>query len=236
MSNIFKAVFFDLDHTLWDFETNSEAAIRELLDEHPDVKGEIGDLSAFMNQYRLINKDLWDRYHINAITRDELRVWRFEHVFSAFKIYDKQLARHFSTRYLEICPVKTALFPGALEVLEQLRSTHSLYIITNGFREVQYKKLLHSGLIHYFDKVHISEEIGWKKPDSEIFIHAVREAGQPFDKCVMVGDNPETDISGALNVGIQPILFDPEGKKSGKHPVWNASSLDEVASLISGQT
>jgi len=234
MSNKFRAVFFDLDHTLWDFETNSEAAIRELLDEHPDVKSDIGDIAAFIKQYRLINKDLWDRYHVNTITREELRVWRFEHSLAAFNISDKQIAHHFSARYLEICPVKTALFPGALEVLKQLQQSHSLHIITNGFREVQYKKLLHSGILNFFNKIHISEEVGWKKPDSEIFNHAIREAGYSPDKCIMVGDNPETDIAGALNVGIQPILFDPEGKNSGLSPVWNASSLNEVAALITG--
>jgi YjjG family noncanonical pyrimidine nucleotidase len=228
----FKAVFFDLDHTLWDFEVNSEETITGLLQEHGILGNQVAEAGDFMGFYRSINKELWDRYHANAITKEELRVWRFSHSFRKFGIEDHDLSLLFADKYLEICPGKTALFPGAIDSLEALIKDHSLHIITNGFKEVQYRKLKNSGLIRYFEKVHISEEIGWKKPEPEIFQYALKEAGAAADESVMVGDNPDTDIAGAMNAGIQAILFDPEGLFEPAPPVWKARTLTETAQLI----
>jgi putative hydrolase of the HAD superfamily len=235
MKQKFKAVFFDLDHTLCDFETNSSQVIGELLEHHNMIGEKIPAADAFMLKYRAINKDLWDRYHINSITKEELRIWRFQHCFREFGIQDQELCEIFANRYLELCPDRTALFPGALELLGKLKPTHSLHIITNGFREVQYRKLRSSGLFPFFDKVHISEEVGWKKPEPEIFEHALKEARLPASDCVMVGDNLDTDISGAMNAGIQAILFDPERVFTATPPVWYADSLDAAGSLILGR-
>ena len=228
----FKAVFFDLDHTLWDFEANSSETIGELLQHHGLLGREVTSHEQFMDLYRTINKDLWDRYHANAITKDELRIWRFQHSLKAFGVDDHPLSVAMADKYLEICPTKTALFHGAEDVLKQLKEDHTLHIITNGFKEVQYLKLRHSGILDYFDKIHISEEVGWKKPEPEIFWHALREAGVKPAEAVMIGDNPETDIMGALQTGIRAVLFDPDEIHPPMAGVWKATTLSEVAARI----
>jgi len=222
----YKAVFFDLDHTLWDFEKNSQESLVDLFHQHKLPSRGIDDVAQFIKVYKKVNYEMWDDYHNNRITKEQLRFGRFNRTLNAFKIQDTPLAELLSVQYLEVCPVKRNLFPAAIEVLQKLKEKYSLHIITNGFKEVQYLKIKNSGLAPYFDQIHISEEIGFKKPEPEIFHYAVKLARASQDQCIMIGDNLDTDIAGALNAGIDHIYFNPTGEIK-KTPVV----MKEVKSL-----
>ncbi len=225
----YKAVFFDLDHTLWDFETNSQESLAELFLKHELPSRGIADVTQFIKVYKKVNLEMWDDYHHNRISKDQLRFGRFNRTLNTFEIQDKPLAELLSVQYLEVCPVKQNLFPNAIEVLQKLKEKYSLHIITNGFKEVQYLKIKNSGLAPYFDQIHISEEIGFKKPEPEIFHYAVRLARASTDECIMIGDNLDTDIAGALNAGIDHIYFNPTGEiKKTTDVMKEVKSLSEI--------
>lgn len=228
----YKAVFFDLDHTLWDFEMNSELALSEIFYDHKLDNLGISGVLEFYNAYREINKNMWDQYHRNSISKEFLRSGRFKLTLDKFGIQDDKLAETLAADYLRTCPVKTNLFPGTLEILEYLSKKYSLHIITNGFREVQYLKIRQSGLEPFFTNIHISEEIGFKKPEPEIFHHAVKKSGTVHDHCIMIGDNLETDISGAENAGIDPVFFNPHKIKQERNVLHEINSLSQLRSII----
>lgn len=216
--NKYRALFFDLDHTLWDFDRNSEETIAGLFDLHHLKSRGVPEFSQFITRYRKINYEMWDAYHRREISKETLRTGRFLRTLEHFGLPDGQLAERMAEEYLIECPKKTHLFPGALETLDYLKAgRYPLHIITNGFKEVQYIKIRHSGLEPYFDVIHISEEIGFKKPEVAIFHHAAASASVHPSECMMIGDNPDTDIDGALNAGMNPVLFDPTGA-TGKRP------------------
>lgn len=224
----YKAIFFDLDHTLWDFELNSHEAIAELYMQHELSNKGINDFTEFIKVYKKVNHEMWDDYHHNRISKEALRFGRFSRALKSFNINDDGLAENLSIQYLEICPVKTNLFPNTLTVLDYLKQHYDLHIITNGFKEVQYLKIRNSGLEKYFSKIHISEEIGFKKPEPEIFLHAVKTAGTIPEKCIMIGDNLDTDIKGASNAGIDHVFFNPEGVLFQQSVMKEIRSLDEL--------
>ena len=156
-----KHIFFDLDHTLWDFETNSDIAFETIFKQH---KVKI-DLKKFLNYYRGINENYWKLYREEKITKEELRLGRLKDTF--VKINEKadlQLLERLSIDYIKVLPNNNKLFEGAHEILEHLYVNYKLHIITNGFNEVQYRKIENSGLAKYFDKIITSEDAGVKKP------------------------------------------------------------------------
>lgn len=228
----YQALFFDLDHTLWDFEVNSAEAISELFETYQLKKFGIPDAGTFMNVYREVNKIMWDEYHRNVISKESLRFGRFSKALATFSVKDDMLAEKMSVEYLEICPHKTNLFPGTLEVLEYLHEKFSMHIITNGFKEVQYLKIHKSGLEKYFDHIHISEEIGFKKPEPEIFEYAVRQARTVSDNCIMIGDNLDTDVKGAVNAGIDHVLFNPDKIIHNEKVMHEIHNLTELKAIL----
>ncbi len=224
----YKAIFFDLDHTLWDFEANSKIAISELFATHNLQHEGIPSAQEFIKIYKKVNAIMWDEYHRNLISKEHLRYGRFERALANFGVQKRELAELLSVEYLQICPVKTLLFPGALSVLEQLKQKHSLHIITNGFKEVQYLKIKNSGLMPYFDHIHISEEIGFKKPEPEIFNYACKQARAVAEECIMIGDNLETDIAGARNANVDHIFFNPDKIEHNANVDLEISHLEEL--------
>jgi len=228
MKNI-KAVFFDLDHTLWDFDTNSRETLQEL---YVDFKlEEIGVISslAFIESYIEINHRMWDQYDNGVITKEFLRTGRFQEALSAHNVYDNILVDDLASSYLSRCPLKGNVMKGTFAILDYLSDKYELHIITNGFLEVQHIKLKSGQLADYFKHIHISEEVGYKKPHRKIFDHAVRLANTDHDRCVMIGDNPATDIKGALNAGVNAVLFDPEEKHK---EVVNAEKVTTLTELV----
>ena len=197
-------VFFDLDHTLWDFDRNSELAFAKMFEKHRINL----NLKDFLLAYQPINFQYWKWYREGSVTKEQLRYGRFKKSFNALDVFiDDHLIDRLSVDYINYLPENNFLFDGAQEVLRYLSAKYSLHIITNGFEEVQQTKLDRSNIAHYFNSVTTSEEVGVKKPHPLIFEHALRLAGAAPGNSVMIGDTYEADILGAQNAGMHSICF-----------------------------
>jgi len=227
-----KHIFFDLDHTLWDFEKNSRTAL-EILFEELELKNNLPSFRRFHTAYRKVNAELWHLYGKGKLDKSVLRVKRFSDTFKKFDFDNKELAERMAQRYVEVSPYQTNLFPHSIETLEALKSDgYQLHIITNGFKEVQHIKLEKSQLIHFFDVILCSEEVGKNKPHKSVFIEAMKRANTTPQESIMIGDNYIADIIGAENAGIAGILFDPHNNhKEGTHE-WHINSLDKIQETI----
>ncbi len=225
-------LFFDLDHTLWDFEKNSQTAL-SILYEDLKLSNHLRSFQSFHTAYKKINAALWFEYGKGNITKEELRIKRFSRTLSHFDVRNKPLAEELAVGYMNISPYQTHVFPNAHKTLGQLKNEgYELHIITNGFREVQFIKLKKSNLLDYFDIVLCSEEVGKNKPHRLVFDRAVEMAGTHLETSVMIGDNYHADIIGAENAGMKAILFDPKkSHKQGTHR-WHVHELSDIPSLL----
>lgn len=197
-----KHIFFDLDHTLWDFETNSDLAFKSIF-----VKHKVNvDVLKFLTYYRNINDKYWKLFRDEKVTKEELRYGRLKDAFTKinFKVSD-QLINDLAVDYIEYLPENNFLFDGTHELLQYLKPTYKMHIITNGFKEVQHKKIENSGLLQYFDEIITSEQVGVKKPNPMIFQYALEKVKTTANESIMIGDNWEADIMGAKNVGFDVI-------------------------------
>ncbi len=203
----YKDLFFDLDHTLWDFETNSKETIQELYTTHRLVDLGIIDFDRFYSTYSAHNHRLWDRYTKGYIKQEELRWKRVYLSLLDFKVANEPLAKEMSQAYLEILPNKKHLFPYTIEILEYLKQKdYKMHLITNGFESVQFKKIKNSGLQDYFIEVITSEASNSLKPQKEIFEYALKNTNASIDESIMIGDNESADIQGGINIGMDTIF------------------------------
>ncbi len=199
-------LFFDLDNTLWDFTTNSRLAMEQTMTENGLIT-QLSSFDSFFQHYEQINHSLWNEYHTKRITKQKLIVERFSQSLTAFGIahYDWEVL---NSQYLENMAKQTRLFPDTLQTLTYLKKKgYQMYIITNGFREVQHKKLITCGLSDYFRKVIISEDIQTTKPHRQIFEYALKSGNAQKKRSIMIGDSWDTDIIGALEFGMDQIMF-----------------------------
>jgi len=197
-----KHIFFDLDHTLWDFEKNSALTFRKIFREC-----EIDfPVDQFMKHYMPINHRYWKMYRENKIKQDELRYCRLKDTFQALNFdASDQLISLLSEQYIQNLSEQTALLPYTLDILTYLQDKYQLHIITNGFDQVQYKKLKNSAIDTYFKTVTTAEEVSYKKPHPKVFHHALNKAQANKKESLMIGDNLEADIHGAIQIGMQAI-------------------------------
>jgi putative hydrolase of the HAD superfamily len=203
----YKDLFFDLDHTLWDFETNSKETIQEIYNTHRLADLGIVDFDGFYATYSVHNHRLWDRYTKGFIKQEELRWKRVYLSLLDFKVANEPLAKEMSQAYLEILPNKKHLFPYTIEILEYLKQKdYKMHLITNGFESVQFKKIKNSGLADYFIEVITSEASNSLKPQKEIFEYALKNANASVEKSIMIGDNESADIQGGINIGMDTIF------------------------------
>ncbi len=203
-------LFFDLDHTLWDFERNARETLTELFFSYRfDKLLETSDASAFITTYNRNNQRLWAAYNLGQLDKTTLRKRRFADTFAELGLNPELFPLQFEQDYLSICPQKTHLFPNTHETLGYLKEKYTLHLISNGFREACTTKIQCSNLVQYFDSVVISEVIGILKPHPGIFHYAVTNARTSVTHSVMIGDNLEADIEGARNVGMDAIHFNP---------------------------
>ena len=202
MKNI-KHIFFDLDHTLWDFEKNSALTFKFLLDKYNITI----DLQKFLKVYMPINFSLWNLYRDDKITKEYLRHNRLKSTFEKLNIkIDSGLIDEISNDYVKHLPDNNFLLPNAIPVLDYLFQKYTLHIITNGFTEVQNTKILNSNLNKYFSCIIDSETVGVKKPHSKIFNYAYNISKAAYkNECLMIGDNYQADVMGALNNGFKAI-------------------------------
>jgi putative hydrolase of the HAD superfamily len=227
----YKHIFFDLDHTLWDFDRNSKEVLHELFEKH-ELGGKGISAEEFITHYIRVNHEMWKLYHLNKIDRDTLRTIRFQKTFTHFKINDQKIMDAFPDDYLQLLPSKKHLFPQATEVLSYLKKKYELHLITNGFEQVQFAKLNGSGLTHYFKEIIISEKTGYKKPDKEIFLHALQVTSAKINESIMIGDDIEADIKGAINSGLDVIYFNPHKNLHNENVTHEINSLEELKNIF----
>ena len=203
----YKDLFFDLDHTIWDFELNSKETLWDLhLKYELEAKG-IHDFDVFYSQYSVHNHRLWDRYTKGFIKQEELRWKRIYLSLLDYKIADEALSKEMSVDYLDILPNKKNLFPYTIEILDYLKNKdYKMHLITNGFESVQFKKIKNSNLADYFIEVITSEASNSLKPNKEIFDYALKACNAKLESSIMIGDNESADIQGAINVGMDSIF------------------------------
>ena len=203
----YKDLFFDLDHTIWDFELNSKETLWDLhLKYELEAKG-INNFDEFYSIYSVHNHKLWDRYTKGFIKQEELRWKRIYLSLLDYKIADEALSKEMSVDYLTILPDKKNLFPYTIEILEYLKSKdYSMHLITNGFESVQFKKIKNSNLADYFTEVITSEASNSLKPNKEIFEYALKVSNANVETSIMIGDNEDADIQGAINAGMDSIF------------------------------
>jgi putative hydrolase of the HAD superfamily len=208
----YRHIFFDLDHTIWDFDKNAEETLYELYDIYK--LNEIGLPSAalFIETYTRHNHRLWAEYHTGKITKNELRETRFKTTFLELGVQPELIPLAFEDDYVSLCPTKTNLFPYAHETLDYLQNKYTLHLISNGFKESSELKIGNTNIGGYFQNVIISEVVGVNKPDPAIFAHALNLAGAVKDESLMIGDSLEADVYGALNFGMDAIYFNPFNK------------------------
>jgi len=205
----YKCILFDLDHTLWDYETNAGEALLDLYHHHNMEARGATSFSFFAEAFFRINNALWDQYDAGKIHRDVIRQERFHMVFQAVGVDDYALSLQFSEDYVRESPKKKNLVPDALPVLDYLRTKYPLFIITNGFEEIQGTKVSAAGLSSYFKCIVTSERAGSKKPSKAIFDYVLTRYGFRASEAVMIGDNLLTDIQGAINAQIDPVFYNP---------------------------
>ncbi len=230
MSYSDKHIFFDLDRTLWDFDKNSEFALRHILKEE-NIEILLGGFEKFHSVYVVENSRLWNAYGQGQLTKEVLRYERFNATLNHFGIKDIALSKRMGDAYVELSPRQTQLFPNAKETLLELQSIgFQMHIITNGFSEVQYIKLENCGLIQFFDVIVCSEVIGKNKPDPLIFRYAMKEAKAMNTNSLMIGDDYHADINGAIQSGMQAVLFDPFVNQNVSYE-FKANDLSEIPAM-----
>lgn len=227
----YQHLFFDLDHTLWDFAKNSRETLLEAFDYFKLVEFGV-DSNEFLTTYWRINDAYWDDYRKGRVTKEELRTGRFLRTLSHFHIKDKKLSVQLGDYYVQHSPKKSNVFPNTHETLNFLKNHYRLHIITNGFEEVQFVKLEKSNLAQYFEEVITSEAAGVKKPHEKIFHHALSATGAKNAETLMIGDNLEADIIGARNVGIDQVYFNPEKRKHSEQITLEISDLKELIPFL----
>jgi len=231
----YKHLFFDLDHTLWDFEANSRQTLQQLYHTLDLASRGVTNFDAFHKQYIAHNDKLWERYRNGWIKVDELRWKRMWLTLLDFKIGDEPLARQMGNQFLDALPTRNILFPYTKEILSYLSDKgYQLHLITNGFEKTQHSKLQYSGLSGYFGKVITSEGSNSLKPHKEIFDYALRETGAMPTDSIMLGDNVEVDIQGAMNAGIDQVYVNHLGIdiEPVVKPTYTVSSLKELENIF----
>ena len=218
-----KHIFFDLDHTLWDFEANSRATfIKIIKDNNVNV-----DFDKFLNYYKSINLEYWRLYRNNAISKEKLRYGRLKDTFDKINVVvSDEMIDLLSVDYIKHLSSFNKVFDGTYEILDYLSEKYTLHIITNGFSEVQNLKMVNSKLDVYFEKIITSELVGVKKPNPRIFQYALEQANATSRESVMIGDSWEADIMGAKNFGIKPIYCNFENQSVGESVISIENLLD----------
>jgi putative hydrolase of the HAD superfamily len=229
----YKHLFFDLDHTLWDFEANSRLTLAELYNSLGLMARGVDNFDLFHKNYTIHNDKLWERYRNGYIKVNELRWKRMWLTLLDFKIGDEALARLMGDLFLESLPERTLLFPYAHEILRYLIAReYKLHLITNGFEKTQLSKVEHAGLVPYFTEVVTSESSNSLKPHKEIFQYAFWKTGARPSESIMIGDSVEADIQGGINAGIDQVYVNHLNITPAVQPTYTVYSLKELETIF----
>jgi putative hydrolase of the HAD superfamily len=227
----YRHLLFDLDHTLWDFEKNSKDTLEELFNEY-NLNEYFRDTDEFIVIYNRINHRLWDEYRKGLIGKEDVKYSRFSRTLEIKGVKNNETARGMAEEYVKRSPCKTALVEGAAELIQALFGKYRMHIITNGFNEVQFKKVRLSGLAPYFDNIFTSENAGYQKPDTGFFNYVFGINSLEPSESIVIGDNIQTDIIGAKNFGLDTIFYNPEGENDMAGATHVVSHLSEIQNIL----
>ena len=228
MKNEITHIFFDLDHTLWDFDKNSILAFDKIFQkDYPTI-----NIDEFIEHYVPINQACWKLFQVDAISHEELRYRRLKDSFDAIshEISDAQIDQ-ISEEYIHFLPDFNHLFEDAIAVLDYLKERYELHIITNGFAEVQFRKIANSNLKPYFKTITNSEMAGAKKPNPIIFQHALEKAKAQKNESIMIGYYMEAYVVGAIDFGMKAIFFNPN-QMDVEESILQITTLAELKSIF----
>lgn len=232
-SKQYRYLFFDLDHTLWDFEANARATLAELFISLKLEERGVNDFGLFHKNYLIHNEKLWEQYRNGLVKQEELRVKRMRLALLDFKIADEGLAEEMSIRFLDLLPTRTILFPDSKEILRYLSGKgYELHMITNGFEKTQHSKLKYSGLNSFFKEIITSEGSNSLKPNKEIFDFALQKTNAEKNESIMIGDSIEVDIIGAMNAGIDQVFVNHYHISTDIKPTYTVNSLKELEEIF----
>ncbi|WP_230471301.1 YjjG family noncanonical pyrimidine nucleotidase [Hymenobacter jejuensis] len=231
-AKLYRHLFFDLDHTLWDFEKNADETLRTLFEHHNLARYGTFTVDQFIAVYSDINHALWRLYQNNKITQQQLRSTRFVRTLTKLGLAEADVPADISEQFTDILPQKSAVFPFTYDVLDYLKDKYTLHLITNGFRDMQSIKLASSQLTEYFQEVVTSECSGFLKPDARMFQHALERTGATAAESLMIGDNLECDVLGAYNAGIDQVYFNPEKRRHFNEVTYEISCLSELKEIL----
>lgn len=229
---MYQHLFFDLDHTLWDFEANAKETLQDIYFEYKLSEKGILNFDEFAQRYSYHNERLWDRYTKGFIKQEELKWKRMWLALLDYKIANEELSRNLSKTFLEILPTKTNLFAYTPQILNYLQGKgYQLHLITNGFEKIQHNKLSNTNLCGFFNKVITSEASNSIKPQKEIFEFALNAAKADVANSIMIGDNIDADIAGGKNAGLDTVYVNHINKNvltEATHTVFHLKQLEEI--------
>lgn len=227
----YATIFFDLDHTLWDFDKNCAETLSELYD-HYQLQQFDFKVEQFQKTYRYVNDTMWEGYHRNEITQEELRTERFKRTFDMLGVKPLLVPPYIDKHFIELCPTKPHLHDQAIDVLRYLQEKkYELHIITNGFPETQWVKMKHSGLEPFFGELIHSAMSGYKKPDINMYTFALQKTNSNAETSIMIGDDLLADVIGAKDAGLGHVFYNPHKKSHDStidHEIHHLSELKNI--------
>ena len=232
MKTTYKSLFFDLDDTLWDTYHNNKECLEEIFadykfDRHYD------SFETFFQLYMPHNLMLWEKYRKHEIDRQTLILERFLYMLRPMGINDEAYILKLNSDFLQRTAKKTKLIPGAIEILEHLKPFYRLFILSNGFREIQALKMQNAGIASYFEKLILSEDANIQKPHKEIFDFALKNTNSRRSESIMIGDSLEVDIEGAWHAKIDQLWFNPDNLPCQKiTPTYQVRTLIEIRDIL----
>jgi putative hydrolase of the HAD superfamily len=227
----YRHLFFDLDHTLWDFDKNADETLRTLFELHQLGRYNFS-VERFIERYTEVNHALWRLYQGGKLSQQQLRDIRFVRTLTKLGVPEAEVPADISRQFTDILPQKAAVFPFTFEVLDYLRPKYQMHLITNGFKDIQYIKLASSGLTSYFGEVVTSECSGFLKPDARMFAHALQLTGARAETSLMIGDNLECDVLGAYNAGIDQVYFNVDKRRHFAQTTYEINCLSELKDIL----
>ena len=229
---MYKHLFIDLDDTLWDTFNNNKESLKEVYDIY-EFDRSYASFEVFFDRWFPYNNHLWDLYRQDKISKQQLVTKRFEHMVEPMGITDPDFIQQLNKEFLQRSSSKSGLLPFALDILHYLQDKYTLHILSNGFREVQYKKMDNSGLTSFFDKIILSEDAGANKPSKDIFDYALSITRANREEVLMIGDSWEADIVGAHQSDIHQVWYNPHRLcPSDFTPTYEITNLQELQNIL----
>jgi putative hydrolase of the HAD superfamily len=233
MNYPYKHLFFDLDHTLWDFEQNAHDCLLELYKQFNLKALGVEDAQLFCEKFSEANQICWALLEQKLITADQLRRKRFKDTFANVGVeIEEAFGLEMNAVFLELLPTQKGLIEGAIEVLDYLKPNYQLHILSNGYQELQKQKMQSSGILHYFEELITVDNAKALKPDKAIFDYALKSTNAALSNSLMIGDNYEADIKGALNANFDVVFYNPAGQKTVEKPTFDILKLVEIKDFL----